>query len=271
MIVKNEISCLGACLESIRGADEVIIVDTGSTDGTQDLARSHGAIVYEGQEYAWRDDFAFSRNQSLDLCTGDWILIIDADEVLESGGIEKIKGIIESAESISAIAVYCLTVSASNHSQAHRSIRLFKREQNTRWLGRVHNYLTITTGTYSTLKITYGYSKAHNDDPDRALRILSAVVADNPLCKRERYYLAREYWYRKDYLSAVFHYEKYLSVASWGPEIADAYLMKARCHYSLGQTHEAQQSCLRAIQTNADFREALLFMAALSGPKNSAH
>jgi len=81
MIVKNEAAALGHGLASIRGLwDELVVLDTGSTDGTPDLARSFGARV---EAFAWVDDFAAARNAGLALCTGDWVLVLDADEAVD--------------------------------------------------------------------------------------------------------------------------------------------------------------------------------------------
>jgi glycosyltransferase involved in cell wall biosynthesis len=80
MIVKNEKDNLPACLASVRGlAGEVIVVDTGSTDGTQDIARSHGARVIQS---SWHGDFSRARNESLDAARGRWIIWLDADDRL---------------------------------------------------------------------------------------------------------------------------------------------------------------------------------------------
>ncbi|MEE9910748.1 MAG: glycosyltransferase [Deltaproteobacteria bacterium] len=80
MIVKNEETVLVECLKSVRDVvDEMIIVDTGSTDKTIDIARAFGAKVFE---FPWTDDFSAARNQSLAQATGDWILVLDADEVI---------------------------------------------------------------------------------------------------------------------------------------------------------------------------------------------
>ncbi|MBE3574452.1 MAG: glycosyltransferase [Firmicutes bacterium] len=83
MIVRNEEKNLARCLASVRGAvDEIIVVDTGSTDGTAQLARSLGAQVFS---YEWQDDFAAARNASLAHAHGDWVLVLDADEELAPG------------------------------------------------------------------------------------------------------------------------------------------------------------------------------------------
>jgi tetratricopeptide (TPR) repeat protein len=95
MIVKNESAALPAALAAARPwVDEMVVVDTGSTDGTQDIARAHGALVVE---WAWRDDFAAARNESLRHATGDWILVLDADEVLTEGSGPALRSACETA------------------------------------------------------------------------------------------------------------------------------------------------------------------------------
>ncbi|MDR1840660.1 MAG: glycosyltransferase [Holophagales bacterium] len=89
MIVKNEEGMLAHCLESVKAlVDEIIVVDTGSTDKTIDIAREFGARVYP---FKWCDDFSAARNESLKYCKGDWVLILDADEAIDALDHEKIK------------------------------------------------------------------------------------------------------------------------------------------------------------------------------------
>jgi tetratricopeptide (TPR) repeat protein len=89
MIARNEEAMLPACLESVRGVvDEVVFVDTGSTDRTIEIARFFGAKVYEEP---WADDFAHPRNTALRHATGDWVLQLDADERLSSRAGHELK------------------------------------------------------------------------------------------------------------------------------------------------------------------------------------
>ncbi|MHB8910069.1 MAG: glycosyltransferase [Syntrophales bacterium] len=92
MIVKNEEKHLVKCLRSIRGiADEIVVVDTGSTDKTIDIATVFGARVFN---FPWTGDFSAARNHSLQQATGDWILMLDADEVISPRDFDELKALI---------------------------------------------------------------------------------------------------------------------------------------------------------------------------------
>ncbi len=92
MITKNEEQFLEQCLNSVKNlVDEIIIVDTGSTDKTKEIASKFTAQIFD---FKWCDDFSAARNESLKHAAKDWILILDADEQLDPSGIEEIKNII---------------------------------------------------------------------------------------------------------------------------------------------------------------------------------
>jgi acetyltransferase-like isoleucine patch superfamily enzyme/glycosyltransferase involved in cell wall biosynthesis len=266
MIVRNEESCLATALTSVIGADELVVVDTSlptdPPDRTREIAESFGAKLFE---FPWCDDFSAARNHSLSKCTGDFVLIIDADEELEVGGIDKARAAIAEAGNFKTIGVRCISAKGGD---VHWQPRIFKRCSEVHWKGAIHNYLSVVEENRSDITITYGYSEAHKRDPDRALRILSKVLEKNPKSVRETYYLAREHYYRKDWSTAAKWYADYLTRATWAPEMADAWLMSARCMQNLGKNDLAKDACLQAIKINADFQEALEFMASLSGPKN---
>jgi hypothetical protein len=89
MIVRDEEQNLAACLESVADLmDEIVVVDTGSTDGTRDIARRFGARVFD---FPWVDSFAAARNESIRHATGDWILCLDADERLSGASRTKLQ------------------------------------------------------------------------------------------------------------------------------------------------------------------------------------
>ena len=91
MIVRDEEDFLGECLASVRDAvDEMIVVDTGSTDSTPRIASAFGARVFD---FEWTDDFSDARNHSLEQASGDWILVLDADETLARRDARKIRAL----------------------------------------------------------------------------------------------------------------------------------------------------------------------------------
>ena len=96
MIAKNEESNLADCLNSAKGiADEIIIVDTGSTDRTKEIAKKFSAKIYD---FKWMDDFSAARNESLKHAAKDWVLVLDADEALDEEGKKAIRELVNGKE-----------------------------------------------------------------------------------------------------------------------------------------------------------------------------
>lgn len=264
LIVKNEEVMLGNCLESIKDVDEIVILDTGSTDKTRDVALKYTDKFFEN-EYAWNDNFAEARNFVNTKATGDWLLTIDADELLEPGGVTKIR---ERLEETPCEAI-CLRVVGANTS--FYSPRVYLNKPEIKWQGAIHNYLEgISKQERLDVKINFYKSPSHNDDPNRSLRILTKEVKNNPNLVREVYYLGREYTYKLEWEKAVYWLEVYLQKKSWAGERADAYYLLATSYWQLQQGEKARDACLQAIKINADFRAALNLMGEMSGPKNRA-
>lgn len=136
MIVRNERARLPACLESVRGlADEIVVVDTGSTDGTADLARAAGARVLE---IPWPDDFSAARNAGLDLATGRWILVLDADETLPPASRETLREIVAGpADHARALVQRNLLPESAGHVSV-AIVRLFPRHPRVRFERPIH-------------------------------------------------------------------------------------------------------------------------------------
>jgi GT2 family glycosyltransferase/tetratricopeptide (TPR) repeat protein len=142
MITKDEEELLPSCLAALEGlVDEVVIYDTGSTDRTIEIARAAGAKVIEGY---WDDDFGRARNASLEHCSGDWILHVDADEIFE-GDSKKVRHLLATAQ-ISALQMEILNLSGGGKNDLiHRPCRLFKRKLY-HWEGRLHEQVTFRDG-----------------------------------------------------------------------------------------------------------------------------
>lgn len=263
MIVKNESSCLERCLQSVMGLGNIYIVDTGSTDNTCEIARKYTSNVYEN-EYKWNDSFCEARNYVLAKAKEEWVLSIDADNYIVDPTI--ILDTITKAESEGYDAIDVILQGDGTNS-THRFPNLFKRSMHT-WEGAVHNFIRTNKTYQSDIKIVYGYSAAHKLDPDRSFRILAKEV-QKPGKVRELFYYAREFWYRKQYDTAIEWYNKYLEVGKWAPEIADAYLMIAKCYINQKKFYEARVSALMSLNINNDNKEALELLADACGPVNS--
>jgi len=251
IIAKNEEALIGRCLQSVQGADQIVVVDTGSTDGTVGIVKEHGVTMHH---FEWVDDFAAARNAALSHCTSDYVLSIDCDEYLEEGGVEKIREIIESDKD-----AYAVTMVAEGTNQKHYPVRLFKRSPEIKWVGEGHEAVN-RLGETVPVHITYGYSPAHAQDPERMLRIMQKAVETTPN-GRNYYYLAREHYYRKEYEKAIELFTKCVEVSQWLPEKADAVLTIARCHWFLSQGDDARRMGLEAVRLNPMFKEALVFLS----------
>jgi tetratricopeptide (TPR) repeat protein len=98
LIVKNEAHQLSRCLESVKGfVDEIVLLDTGSTDETVAIARAFNAKVHF---MAWGNDFSVARNEALKYVTGDWVLVLDADEVLVPAVMATLKQLIRRPDAL---------------------------------------------------------------------------------------------------------------------------------------------------------------------------
>ena len=140
MIVKNEEQLLPDCLESIRNwVNEIIVVDTGSTDSTVQIAESYGARIFH---QAWEGDFSKHRNYSIEQATSDWIFIIDADEQMCSEDVPALLDVANRAD-VSIISINVYNVYGQNEQTRTflPSVRLFRRELDLRYNGIVHNRL----------------------------------------------------------------------------------------------------------------------------------
>ncbi len=153
MIVKNEAACIERCLNSIRDVvDEMIVVDTGSTDETAEVARRLGAKVFL---HPWNDDFSEARNHSIERATGDWILVLDADETIARRDLERIHllagggvdGYVFTYRSYSRNS-HDMRWVPNDHSYEEggdwdgwipgRVVRMFRRDARFRFIGAVH-------------------------------------------------------------------------------------------------------------------------------------
>lgn len=139
MIVKNEEPYLRDCLKSVEGiVDEVVLVDTGSTDGTVEIAKEFNARIFN---YKWDNDFSSARNFALEHSAGDWILYLDADERLDASSKNEI---LKLTETKSKTAYYCKVKSideVNGRPSVMNYVRLFPKDKSIRFEGRIHEQI----------------------------------------------------------------------------------------------------------------------------------
>jgi glycosyltransferase involved in cell wall biosynthesis len=252
---------LARCLDSVKDADEIIICDTGSIDNTIEVAKKYTDKVYT--DFLWCDDFSAARNHAKSKATSDYIFSIDGDEYCHD--FSKVREAVESGADAMNVKMIMENVVPESHFYFPR---LFKNVPHICWVGAIHNCLNVSGTRDSGVEITFGNSPAHLLDPDRALRILEREVEKDPT-PRELYYLGREYWYKQNYKKCTETLGKYVQVAHWDPEKADALLIMARAYSTQGLDDDARDACLQAIKLNPNFKEAIIFMAAIVPDRHS--
>lgn len=235
LIVKDEEEFLPGCVASVQDADELVVVDTGSTDGTVEIAESFTDQVFHCE---WTDDFAAARNFAKQQATGDWIYSIDADHINETP-FDEIWAEIARIEADHEVA----SIRINDH---HDVAWLFRNDPDIFWTGRVHE----TLNRPATVKTS--------------IRQRTRPRTESPDSPRTRFYLGREYFDLGDYTEAVKWLTRYLEAPAFPAEEAEAWLTIAKAEWFQHHGNEARAACLQAIGTNPDFTEAFELMADMT-------
>lgn len=176
MIVKNEEKHLARCLDSLQGLwDELVIVDTGSTDDTRKIAERYTDRVYD---YQWRDDFAHARNHAFSLAQCDYIYAPDADEVLDLEARRKFsqlkQTLLPEIEIVQMIYVNRHDHRTTENFEKDYRPKLFKRLRTFQWIDPVHETVRLQPVVYdSDIEILHMPDNSH---ADRDLKILRSSV-----------------------------------------------------------------------------------------------
>ena len=188
MIVKNEESNIATALNSVKDiAFEMIVVDTGSTDKTVEIAKNMGAIVHH---FEWINDFAAARNASIEYATSDWVLTLDADEYLLPDDAQRLMHILEEMQPEPERFKDCLAVSFmlvnidDNGRQMTKSsnLRVFRNIPSIRFAGRIHEQLTVEkkniVHTNNVTLMHTGYSESVHKKTGKSKRNIELLRAE---------------------------------------------------------------------------------------------
>jgi len=230
MIVKDEEEMLPRCLAAVAPAvDEIVIVDTGSTDRTIEIAREHNATVIEKP---WTGSFSDARNASFNAATGDWIVYLDADEVLVAEDVDRLRKLTGRTwrEAFYIVMTSYTGELGDGAAMTNNTLRVFRNRPNYRFEGRLHEQIAHNLPLYAAGRVEqssvrvehYGYLGAVRDAKEKSRRnldLLKAQQAESPSDAFLHFNLGTEYAVVGDYRSALTELEQAWSlVKSQGQE-----------------------------------------------------
>ena len=266
LIVKNEEEHLARTLESLASCyDELVVVDTGSTDRTKEIAESFGAKVYDLALDPFRFDEA--RNFSFSKCTKDWILWIDADDRLENP--ENVRKVIDAAtaEVDAYFAVYNYAFDQRGLCVArHEKERLVRNNGSLTWLGVLHEAMVQTRSVQ--LRKTDAFAVSHEKDmagfdrsSQRNYDIVKRTVdeeGEEETDPRNLLSLANACLGLRQYAEAIPYYDAFTRRSGWDSEIFVALHRMAMCYRESGMFEEAVECDLRAVECDPAIRDSYI-------------
>jgi tetratricopeptide (TPR) repeat protein len=227
MIARNEEDNIVRALESVRGlADEIVVVDTGSTDDTRRVAKSFGAAVID---HEWKDDFAEAKNFALDNATGEYVLFLDADEYLSPQSKDKVLSALDKGADAYFVRIESDVRSGAGRTYVNLLQRLFKNDKAIRYEGAVHEQIDASlkrTGAVvessEIVLVHSGYGLEPDDmrcKLERNLRILNGMLVKNPSDAVSLFHLGETLSMLGNHEEAVAAYERSLAVEGLPREI----------------------------------------------------
>lgn len=254
VITKNEEKFIEACLKSVRPiADQIVVVDTGSTDRTVEIAKSIGAEVHA---FAWCDDFSAARNAALQHARGNWVLMLDADEELPAAEHAHLKSDLKQAQSM---GLRLPLVNAGQESEGRSFVpRLFRNAPGLFYQGRIHEQLfpsllplckawSLDTRLGTAQILHHGYSKelvADRNKIERNLALLKKALGEQPDDANLVMNLGLETVRSGDLKTGVGYYLQAFRLLSLQPpadvvpELREVLLTQLTCHLYKGCAHE---------------------------------
>jgi glycosyltransferase involved in cell wall biosynthesis len=262
MIVRDESAVLGRCLESLQGlVDELCIVDTGSVDDTPTIARRHGARVALftacNDEQGRIVDFALARNAALAMATGEWVLQIDADEILEAGA-DRVRHWLEAGDAD------CVGIRMKSGSAEWVSQRLFRRALASTYHSRIHEYVEcggVAVRDLGIRIVNLQDKRGKESSSERNRRLCELALAEDPDDARILFYLAGENRKAGRLEEAVAQFARCVELGTYRQGLYRATFQLGACHLMLGRWTEAMEAARAAIALDARYAEGYCLLA----------
>lgn len=269
MIVKNEEKVLSRCLDSVKGiADEYIIVDTGSTDGTVEIIKKYTSKVHT---FKWIDDFSAARNYSFSQATMDYIFWLDADDVVKDSDRLKLLELKQHLNDSMDVVLMKYDLYSPQTGQLVCSFpreRLLKRSLNFIWHDPVHEYLELR-GNIINVDISITHKSVHGAS-SRNLDILQKMVNEGKeLSQRNKFYFARELFFNGRYEEAQKYYLNFLdSEGALISNYIDACLDLSYCYKLQGNEKMQLKALLKSFEYDSPRAEVCCKIAMLYKEKS---
>lgn len=251
MIVRDEEAVLARCLESVQDiVDEIIIVDTGSVDGTKEIAKKFTDRIYT---FPWCDDFAAARNYAFAQGTGTYLMWMDADDILPQSEKQKFLELKERLEETPCDMVRMVYDAALDESgQAAFSYyreRLVRNCPQANWSGFVHEVI-VPFGKVETAEIHFVHQKEKTAYSNRNLRIYEkALERGESLDARGWFYYGRELYYHGKYEKAAKVFRGFLADAEgWIENKLEANRFLSYCLQAVGKEEDAFDVLLQGLR-----------------------
>ena len=240
-IVLNEEQTLGRILKcASQFADEIIVVDTGSTDNSKSIAREYTDKVYD---FEWVDDFSKARNFAFSKATKPYLMWLDADDYITDENIEKIKAFKESGQDFDvAFMLYATAFDENgNATFCYKRERIVKNAPQFKFVDPIHEVI-VPSGNIVHLDITIEHRKEKESDPLRNLNFYKRLKAKGvEFSPRMQFYYANELFYTEHYTEAMCEYESFLKKPAFVENQIQACLNCAQCYRHLHYNVQAYQ------------------------------
>ena len=272
LICRNEGNVIGKCLESLKGIDDIVVLDTGSIDRSVEIAKSYGANVIEvGDKFCYKPEqkdldtffllfgfeptfkldkkyfhFADARNYALTFAKNDWCFQPDCDEVVE-WDLPQVKQAIQNEDHLTYRFVFSWREDGTPGLEFTHC--KFFRKSKIQWAKWVHE---VPVGAAKPPRyVDFIYHKHYQEFKESRGNYLPALelsVVRNPEDERNLFYLGREYYFQGEHKKAIQFFERAVPKITWAPEKSQANTYVGDCYRAMGALDKAKTYYLAALQ-----------------------